>query len=136
MANIPSYLSETLTDEQREAVLHYGSPLLIIAGPGSGKTEVISSRAAHFIRAGYAQPDNLLVTTFTNKAANEMRERDEKFPAETVHLVEFRDLRHPVLDLGCMAKRSARTNSATATSARAAARSSPRSASSGAGCCS
>jgi len=89
MASIPSYLPEMLTREQREAVLHYGLPLLIIAGPGSGKTEVISSRAAHFIQAGYAQPENLLVTTFTNKAALELKDRiQRKLPNINVELMQ------------------------------------------------
>lgn len=54
-----------LTTEQRRAVLHQGSPLLIIAGPGSGKTEVISWRVAHLVRSGQVSAKNLLVTTFT-----------------------------------------------------------------------
>ena len=51
--NTPSYLPNHLTSEQRDAVLHTGSPLLIIAGPGSGKTEVITWRVAHLVRADW-----------------------------------------------------------------------------------
>jgi DNA helicase-2/ATP-dependent DNA helicase PcrA len=71
----PSYLPDYLTPEQREAILHIGSPLLIIAGPGSGKTEVITWRVAHLVRAGLVDPEHLLVTTFTSKAALELKDR-------------------------------------------------------------
>jgi DNA helicase-2/ATP-dependent DNA helicase PcrA len=67
--NISPYLPNYLTLEQRDAILHTGSPLLIIAGPGSGKTEVTTWRVAHLVRAGLVAPEHLLVTTFTNKAA-------------------------------------------------------------------
>ena len=50
--NTPSYLPTYLTSEQRAAILHTGAPLLIIAGPGSGKAEVITWRVAHLVRAG------------------------------------------------------------------------------------
>ena len=69
------YLPEHLTSEQREAILHAGSPLLIIAGPGSGKTEVLTRRVAHLARAGLVAPQHLLVTIFTNKAALELKGR-------------------------------------------------------------
>lgn len=69
------YLPDRLTEAQRAAILHSGSPLLIIAGPGSGKTEVITWRAAHLVRSGRAKPENLLVTTFTNKAAEQLKDR-------------------------------------------------------------
>ena len=69
------YLPLYLTDAQRQAVLHKGSPLLVIAGPGSGKTEVISWRVAHLIRSQQVDPEHFLVTTFTNKAALELKDR-------------------------------------------------------------
>lgn len=95
-----------LTAPQKKAVQYHDGPLLIIAGPGSGKTEVISRRAAYLIKHEHTKPENLLVTTFTEKASLELKDRiQQKLPAQniehmqvsTIHsfcntiLTEFRD---------------------------------------------
>ena len=72
--NKTDYL-DSLNEQQRAAVVHEGSPLLILAGAGSGKTRVITTKIAYLIKEKNIDPWSILSVTFTKKAANEMRER-------------------------------------------------------------
>ncbi len=85
---------------QQQAVCHWGTPLLVVAGPGTGKTLTLTRRIAYLIRQRIARPEQVLAITFTNKAANEMRERligllgrDTEVTVQTFHSLGYEMLR-------------------------------------------
>src|ERR1044071_1305725 len=85
-------LLHDLTPAQRDAVTTIEGPLLVLAGPGSGKTRVITRRAAYMLTQGI-KPWNVLAITFTNKAAGEMRKRvNDIFPNNRVWISTFHSL--------------------------------------------
>jgi len=111
----PSYLChmfkylDDLNEPQRKAVLHKDGPIMIIAGAGSGKTKVLTTRIAHLMAAHQVDPFNILALTFTNKAAAEMKERIERVLGNaearnlyigTFHSVFARILRSEATKLG------------------------------------
>jgi len=107
VADMDSLLAD-LNPAQREAVTHAGSPLLVVAGAGSGKTRVLTYRIAHLLGARHVRPGEVLAITFTNKAAAEMRERVEALVGprarsmwvSTFHSAAVRILRYEAKRLG------------------------------------
>jgi len=71
---------------QKQAVMHEGGPLMVVAGPGTGKTRTLTCRIAHLIRTQTARADQILALTFTNKAATEMTERLSQFLGKAAEL--------------------------------------------------
>lgn len=103
-----SHFTDSLNPAQKEAVFNYDKPSLIVAGAGSGKTRVLTSRIAYMIEKGVS-PGSILALTFTNKAAREMRERIKELVSDgraryiwmgTFHSVFYRILRQEAEKLG------------------------------------
>ncbi|PIY79202.1 MAG: hypothetical protein COY81_03770 [Candidatus Pacebacteria bacterium CG_4_10_14_0_8_um_filter_43_12] len=101
-----SDLLSSLNPDQQKAVLHAEGPALVLAGAGSGKTTVLTHRAAWLINEKNILADQVLLVTFTNKAAGEMKERIQKLTgssipyAGTFHSLCARILRHDGYNLG------------------------------------
>ena len=100
---------DSLNSQQLEAVLHTEGPLLLLAGAGSGKTNVVTHRVAHLVGSKCIDPERVLAVTFTNKAAKEMRERvaglagktkTERIQISTFHSLCCRILRADIEHLG------------------------------------
>ena len=90
-----NYLNK-LNDSQIEAIIHPDGPCLIVAGAGSGKTKVLTTRVVHIIKEKKAWPNQILCVTFTNKAAREMQNRISNFLNEKVSSLPWLGTFHSV----------------------------------------
>ena len=100
--SLPSQKKEQklqLNPQQKKAIEHRNSPLLIVAGPGTGKTRTLTERIAHLIEKEGTQPQNILAVTFTNKAAEEMQERLEKSLGEKSQEIQISTFHHLALKM-------------------------------------
>src|SRR3954467_1593094 len=77
-------LLKDLNPEQKEAVLATDGPVIILAGAGSGKTRVLTFKVLHLMTEKQIEPESIIMITFTNKAAKEMKERMQKFHTGTM----------------------------------------------------
>jgi DNA helicase II / ATP-dependent DNA helicase PcrA len=107
LERILSTVIQGLNQQQQEAVVHSGGPLLVLAGAGSGKTRVITRRIAYLIKEKGIKPWEILAVTFTNKAAREMKERIESLLGDvqiswmgTFHSIASRILRTEFPEIG------------------------------------
>ena len=89
-------LLENLNNEQKDAVLNTEGPNLIVAGAGSGKTRVLTTRLAHIINEKKAWPNQILCVTFTNKAAKEMQNRVMSYVKGTSNAVPWLGTFHSI----------------------------------------
>ncbi len=89
-------LLDQMNDKQQEAITTTEGPLLILAGAGSGKTTVLVKRIAYIVEQGLAEPWQILAITFTNKAANELKERLALWVGEDAHGVEWAGTFHSI----------------------------------------
>lgn len=82
-------LVDSLNDRQKEAVVNTDGPMLILAGAGSGKTKVLTTKVAYLIEEKNIDPNNILAITFTNKAAKEMKERIFKLEGNSAFISKY-----------------------------------------------
>ena len=85
-----------LNDEQRTAVLTTEGPVLMLAGAGTGKTRALTTRLAHLLHTGLAQPWQILAVTFTNRAAREMKHRIESLVGDRVEGMKWLGTFHSI----------------------------------------
>ena len=95
-ANIIEKFTEKLNTAQTEAVNYMEGPLIVLAGAGTGKTKVLTTRVAHIIDNNLAFPSQILCVTFTNKAAREMSERVQKLVSQNMEKMPWMGTFHSI----------------------------------------